>query len=200
MISVNGIDSVLSMINTVSTNVTTVGNNVNTIDGLQDVPAQNSASNAQIRDVVGNKTDDENGNSIYSRAYIQDIHTHAAQKVYPTLANGVTLTGGVGAWALGEFAEVIPVNTVTSPFDIHFLNIGAVSATDTYEMVLFSGLAGAEVEIGRARVVRTAAQSGTAPVPFQCSVLPANTRISSKVASASGGGDTLVFSAFYHTY
>ena len=58
---------------------------------------------------------------------LQD-HIHSASKVYPTLAAAVTATGHDTAWTLGEFVEVVPVNTITSPFDIHFINAAAASA------------------------------------------------------------------------
>ena len=132
--------------------------------------------------------------------HIMDEHFHSPQKVYPTLADGVTLTAHNTAWTLGNKTEIVPVNTITSPFDIHFLNIGLASATDTYELVLYKGLAGAEIEIGRVRVIRAAAQSGTAPMPMLTAILPANTRISGALASASGGGDTLELALIYHTY
>jgi len=38
-----------------------------TIDGYHDVPSQNSADNNQLRDVVGNKTDTTQGDSVYSK-------------------------------------------------------------------------------------------------------------------------------------
>jgi hypothetical protein len=127
-------------------------------------------------------------------------HAHSAQKVYPTLVNGTTITGGAGAWALGSFVQVVPVNTVTLPFDIHFVNVGDVSATDTYELVLYSGLGGSEVEIGRCRFSRTSAANTVSPTPMQTPIQPANTRISAKIASSSGGADTAVISLFYHHY
>lgn len=132
--------------------------------------------------------------------HIAEEHIHSAQKVYPTLANGITLTGHNTAWTLGNKTEIIPVNTITSMFDLHWVNIGEASVTDTYEIVFYKGLAGAEIEIGRCRVVRAAAQSGTAPVSLMTPLIPANTRISAALASASGGGDTLELALFYHTY
>lgn len=36
------------------------------VDGLHDVPVQDSANNAQMRDVLGNKTDTAGGNSVYA--------------------------------------------------------------------------------------------------------------------------------------
>lgn len=158
------------------------------------IPDDLSILSADISN-VGSDTDD-----IVSDLEIISDHIHGAQKVYPTLANGVTLTGAAGAWALGAKTEIIPASTVASIFDLHFVNIGAVSATDTYEVVFYKGDALSEVEIGRCRVVRTAAQSGTAPVPIMTERLPANTRVSAAVASSSGGSDTLVLSVCYHVY
>jgi hypothetical protein len=127
-------------------------------------------------------------------------HFHDAAKCYPTLAAGKVVTGGVASWALGSFVEIVPVNTISSAFDIHFIVFEAVSATDTYELVLYSGLVGSEVEIARIRTTRESATSGTTDIPCMCYVQPPNTRISAKVASSSGGSDTVTISIFYHTY
>jgi hypothetical protein len=126
-------------------------------------------------------------------------HVHNPAKCYPTLQNGVTVNGGAGAWALGNFVEIVPASTITTMYDIHYVNFESASATDTYEFVLYSGLAGAEVEIGRIRTKKEATQSGTTSVPIQIPALMANTRISAKLASSSGG-DNVTVSVFYHTY
>jgi hypothetical protein len=164
-------------------------------------PATNSAANLITRDVIGSKADDEGGNSLYSMAYRNEAHNHSIQKCYPTLADGITLTAGAAAWGLAAaFTEIIPVNTIVNPYDLHFLNIGAVSANDSYEVYFYSGLAGSEVFICSARFVRQVAQSETAPTPLQTIMLPANTRITAKLASQAGGGNTAVVSVFYHEY
>lgn len=138
--------------------------------------------------------------SIDAAVEIISDHNHSVQKVYPTLANGITVTGGVDVWTLGNKIEVVPANTITAIFDIHYVNIGVTSATDTYEVVFYSGAEGAEVEIGRCRVTRTSNQSGAAPTPLQTPLIPANTRISASCATATSGADTIVLSVFYHTY
>ena len=165
------------------------------------IPATNAVTNLITRDVIGSKLDDEGGNSLYSLAFKMVTHQHSPQKCYPTLLNGITLTGGAAAWALlAAFTEIIPVNTIVNPYDLHFLNVGAVSANDSYEVYFYSGLAGSEVFICSARFVRQLAQSGTAPTPLQTIMLPANTRITAKLASQAGGGNTAVISVFYHEY
>jgi hypothetical protein len=164
------------------------------------VPAQNSTNNVNTVDVIGNKADNYAGNSLYSHLYMVLQKLVSPQFVFPTLANGVTVTGGTAAWALGSFQEIIPVNTVTSPFSIGFVNVGNASANDTYEIVLYSGTAGNEIDIGHCRVTRVSNTSGTAPVTFTTTPIAANSRISCKIASSTGGNDTLTLSVFYTKY
>lgn len=127
-------------------------------------------------------------------------HVHQQARVYPTLADGVVITGGAGAWQLGSFVELVPLNAITSAFDIHYVNFEGASATDTYELVLYKGTEGNEVEIGRVRSDRQSATSGITNVPIQIPAQDANQRISAKVASKSGGGDTVTISVYYHLY
>ena len=132
-------------------------------------------------------------------AHVLDDHVHHAAKTYPTLAAGVTVTGGAGAWGLSAgFQEIVPVDTITEPFDIHFIVVEGASVADVYEIVLYA----AEVEIGRVRVafIDIANSQSLPSVPFQCDIMPANTQIQAKCASAGGGGDTIDVSIHYHEY
>ena len=162
------------------------------------IPGQDSANNSYIQDVVGNKTDTHAGDSLYGKIETLTDHIHSTTKVYPTLANGVTVTGDA-AWTLGAFVEIVPVNTITSDFDIHFIDIEDISANDVYELVLYKGLGGSEIEIGRIRFTKDAVQAGTVNQPFQTELIAANERISAKVASSSGS-DNVTISIRYHTY
>lgn len=134
--------------------------------------------------------------STYDRVHILEEHAHSASNCYPTLANGTTVTGAVGAWTLGAFAEVVPASTITEPFDVHFISIEDLSAVDVYEIVLYA----ATTEIGRIRVARTANQDSTTQVPIQMHIQPANTQIQAKCATSAGGSDTAVIALHYHTY
>lgn len=127
-----------------------------------------------------------------------DEHVHSPSKVYPTLAAGVTVTGNAGAWVLGVFAEIVPATTITKEFDIHHICLEDISANGVYEIVLYQGAT--DIEVGRVRVVQDGVFSGVLNIPFQTALLPANARIRAKVASSSGGGDTVTISIFYHTY
>ena len=148
------------------------------------------ASNA----TVGKRTDGHASDSLYGVTKSLSEHAHSASKVYPTLANGVVVTAGA-AWTLGAFAEVVPVSTIASDFDIHTISVEALSDVEVYEIVLYA----ATTEIGRTRVTKAAQLEGTQHVAFQCAVQPANTQIQAKVAT-EGGSDTCTISLFYHTY
>ena len=127
-------------------------------------------------------------------------HVHEPAKCYPTLANAATFSSGEAAWAESAIQELIPANTITTPFDIHYLNVEAAGTNTTYEISLWSGLAGAEVEIGRVRTVKQTVVAGFNSVPIQIPPQPANTRISVKIATPTANVDTIDFSVFYHRY
>ena len=83
--------------------------------------------------------------------HILKEHVHSAQMVYPSLAGGTTVTSSAVAWTLGGFQEIIPVNTITDFYDIHWITVEGISADAIFEIVLYKGLGGAEIEIGRGR-------------------------------------------------
>ncbi len=101
---------------------------------------------------------------------------------------------------MGSIVEIVPANTITTEFDIHWISISSLSANATYEIVLYQGAASSEVEIGRVRATRAAALTKTLDRPFQDVILAANTRISGAVASSSGNADTIDLSIYYHPY
>lgn len=130
------------------------------------------------------------------RVHLLEDHAHKESNVYPTLADGVLVTGAAGAWTLGAFVEVVPVNTITEDFDIHFISVENLSANDIFEIHLFAE----EVFLGSTRVVKTAAQDSTTQVPVQTPIVAANSQIQAKLASSGGGSDTATMSVFYHLY
>ena len=164
------------------------------------VPSKNSAANTRMAEVVGQKTDDQDGNSIYAYQWSHYRHMHSAGHVYPTQADGVLLTSDAVAWTLGAISEVIPAGTVAAPFDIHWINIEGLSDNAVYEIVLYYGAGGVETEIGRTRVTRNAVQSVAPSVPTQGRILPTGSRVSAAVAASGAGAKTATISLFYHTY
>lgn len=134
----------------------------------------------------------------WDKIEILEEHVHNAQCVYPTLASAVTVAGAAGAWALGNFVEIVPVNTIAGDFDLHWINIEDVSATGSYELVLYVET----TEIARARfhVTGTPANVIISPLRVQTPILAANSQVQMKIASSSGGSDTVDVSIEYHTY
>lgn len=171
---------------------------VTTSIGHEKVPAQNSSDNVSIGDVIGNKTDDTSGDSLYSLSYSINNHMHGVCSVYPTLADGVVLTGAAGAWGLGDYVEIVPANTIISDFDINWLQIENSSAADIYEVVLYYGVA--STEAGRTRLSRPAGAITNSEASFMSPIIPANSQVVGRVASSSGGGDTTTISIEYHEY
>jgi hypothetical protein len=180
--------------------LTIVQADVADIKNDMNVPAQNSADDILIRDVVGNKTDTHLGTSVYSLLQTINEHIHSRVRCYPTLANGIVVTGGVAPWALGAFAVVVPANTITADFDIHHINVAAYNANDTFELVLYSGADGAEIEIGRVRFTRITNVGASPHIPFQTSVIAANSQIKAKISSLNGTSNTATISLMYHHY
>jgi hypothetical protein len=129
---------------------------------------------------------------------IMDTHIHSNVRVYPSLADGVEMTGGVGAWELGNYAEIVPINTITDDFDIHWINIEDADDNDIYEIVLFS----ATTEIGRSRIRTLTIANGIVlpALPFQTPIIPANTQIQAKIATKLGGSNKMTISILYHSY
>jgi len=132
---------------------------------------------------------------------ILEDHAHGSSKVYPTMADGVVVIGGVAPWTVeDDTTEVIPSGVTTDYFDIHYVNVEAVSASDVYELVLFAGAIGSEVEISRMRTVRTSTPSGVSSHPVQGPIQDAGTRISAKVASDGGSAEAMTITVTYHHY
>jgi len=186
------------------------------------LPVADSPANDQMSDIVGNKTDTLAGDSLVGLVKAADAkalaavtaaelavttavalqvefekYFQSAAKCYPTLGNGIAVADG-GVWTLGAAVQIVPINTITSEFCIHHINVSSTSANDTYELVLYRDVA-CTLEVGRARTSRQAIQAQASNMPFMTPKIPANSGIWAKLASATGG-NTLVISIFYHTY
>lgn len=165
------------------------------------VVAAGSALNSKINDVIGNKLDDESGNSIYSLDYTLNKHVHSVQHCYPSLANGITAaTATSAAWALGPYVVVIPTGTITAPFDIHHIHVGDFSNTDTYELLLYQGPNGSETQITSVRFTRSSNTNPGAALPCITPLMTSGTQIKAKLAAKTAGPENATFSVFYHTY
>jgi len=164
------------------------------------VPSADSADNVYAMDVVGNKSDTHAGDSLYSKVMRAEQHIHSASKVYPTLADGVTITSvsGAGTWTLGTVVQVVPASTITNDFDVHYVSIESISANGVFELVLYYGAG--DTEAGRVRFTKNAAQDSVLNIPIQTVIIPADSRVRAALASIDDGGQTADISLFYHEY
>jgi hypothetical protein len=163
----------------------------------QEPPSLNDASNASFRDVIGSKLDDHDGDSLASILHILNEHVHTASKVYPTLADGVAVASHADAWTLGSFVEIVPADTITSIFDIHHVSVEALDDNTVYELVLYYGET--DIEAGRVRFTKNANLDAIIDKPVHTPLIPANSKIRAKLASAAGNSSATI-SIFYHTY
>jgi len=148
---------------------------------------------------IGNNDDDHNGLTLFGRHQQQIEHIHSAQKVYPTLADGVALATAAGDWALGTITEIVPIDTIVNEFDIHEVLVEDVNTQDkTYELVLYYGAD--DIECGRTRFAAGSLKGGVPAVAMQTILIPANSRIRGQLAIEDGGSKTAKVSLRYHVY
>ena len=168
---------------------------INVSNRRLEVPGVDNGNNVLMRDVVGNKSDANASNTLYAK--INDLWEgmHHSQLVYPTLAAPVTVTAAGGAWTLGNFAEIVPANTITTDFHIHHLCICEASVNGGYEAVLYA----AEVEIGRVTFTRTDKKDDVEGLPIMVPHSLANAQIQAKVA-CSVAGATVKLKLWYHSH
>lgn len=151
--------------------------------------------------VVGILTDDESKNTLFGNMYTLLKHFHSPSKVYPTLANETVINKlNSNAWGLDvAFTQIIPVNIIPNPFDLHYVNIGTISNNDEYELILYKGANPNEVEIARISFDRSTT-STEASIPVQTELLPANTRVSAKLTSRGTQARNISLKLHYHEY
>jgi hypothetical protein len=138
-----------------------------------------------------------NQDSLWLRSLIKTFAS--ARKVFPSMGAGVTLTSGSGtAWALGNFIEIIPANAITKRFRLDTANFAVFSTAATYEIVFYKGTTGNEVEIGRCRANPGTTSMPVHDKPLYTELLPANTRVTAKLANPSTSATTVVCSVTYH--
>jgi len=164
------------------------------------IPNQNSSDNTSISDVLGNKTDNVDGDSLFALSQVSFEDRHACSQCYPELQDGIQVDTAAGAWTLGNFTEIIPSNAITSKFTLQYISIEAVSGNDTYELKLYKGTLGNEEGICCFRFTENVtAGTGTIAFSVNSQILDANERISAKLASANGNEDATI-SLEYNIY
>lgn len=178
-----------------------IGNDPN---GKASSSANNVGGNKTVNDVIGNKNDNNLAgpgfDSLYGIAgFMAYYHVHSPSLVYPHDSDPINLTSGSGAWNEGSKVEIIDNTIKDEPFDIHFIILGTISATDDYVVKLYKGEVGSEVFWGEAAFTRDSNQVRGSQIPIQGPPIAKNTRISASLLSGSGS-DSASIKIYTHEY
>jgi hypothetical protein len=129
---------------------------------------------------------------------IRDLadHAHSVQQVYPDLGDAIEVTSAADAWTLGDAVTIIPVSTVALPFDIHYVDISAISGNDEYQLELYEN--GCVMQV---TFVKSATADPVRPLRVQGCIIPANSAVTAKLANKTGAQTrTVNIKLWYHTY
>ena len=165
------------------------------------VPTQDITDNTYISQVIGNKNDSVIGTSLYSEAKRIDSNLHSSSKVYPPLADAITISKvNISSWGVDTTTTtVISANAITSTFNIYAVCVGAISDADQYELIIYSGAVSSEIEIARipfdkrAYLLETIAEVHS---PIQS----ANARISAKLSAKGAAARSIDIKLCYQLY
>jgi hypothetical protein len=162
-------------------------------------PAADGTGNDSFREVIGNRNDDVETTTLAGRTHSIEEHMHTPSKCYPTLADAPVVIAEAADWGIGgALVEIIPASTITSKFDIHFVNIESVSAARSYELILYQGAS--DVEVGRIRFTKSAGLDPVLDRAIQTPIIPANARVRARLASAGAVADAVSVTLHYHEY
>lgn len=184
-----------------ASSVDTIDSKVDTVDSIVDTIDSNVGSKLDLVPIPYV----EGQSSTLAFLHTSYYHVHGASFIYPSKADPVLLTSAAASWATtGNIVEVIPANTITKPFDLHWISISDISAILYGEIDLFSGAVGEEVQInspyGAADVVRTSNFSREGSVRIQVPQQPANTRISCRFSDSTTSQRTVRVKLYGHVY
>jgi len=161
------------------------------------VPPVDGVANVVVKDVVGNREDGANTNTLQGR--LEDVwqQSHTGQMVYPLLALGVLVTTHVDAWTLGTYATLIPANAIISEFHIHHIAISSASANGEYELRFYRGTE----RLAIATFTRTDKKDDVEGIDIAMPHSSANSQIRVKLASSNAAQqDTARIKVWYHPH
>ena len=140
-------------------------------------------------------------NSIFSFLNNAYDHVHGESFVYPDHASAIVLTSSAAAWSeTGAIVEVIPAGALLRDFDIHWINIAAISTNAEIQIDIFTGASGSEFRVAATRSQRNTNQSRENANRIQTPQISAGTRISCRLSDSSSGAITAAVSFEGHYY
>ena len=126
----------------------------------------------------------------------EQVHS-GDQLVYPTLAAAIVATSSAVAWTMGNYIEIIPVNTVKTMFYLTGIVINNMVIDTEYEINIATGLGAAEVIIGTF-THETHDTNLSCIIPLNTPLkVSSNTRISVRCASENAAPDTCTIKLMY---
>jgi len=174
------------------------------VSEVNNISAKNTTDNLKINDVIGNRTDnafnmDSQTPTLVGHLKAAYYHIHNASLIYPRDDAPKQIIAGTGAWTEGTKVEIIPVNTKTNMFDIHHIILGNISANDDYVIKLYYDSGSGDTFWGEAAYTRDSNQVRGSDLPIQGVPVPANSKISASLLSASGGNNCYI-KLYTHEY
>jgi len=167
----------------------------------QGIPTANSVNNILIRDVIGNKNDTSQGDSIYSYVHTIEEHIHNDVFIRPDLSGHINVQKATGIWAAYPTpTEIIAANDITSPFDLHFMNLTGISSTGGYQIALYAGPPGSETKVATFGFARNSVVSQEGTRLIMTRLFPANTRISAALSGNMNAQESVNVKLEGHDY
>lgn len=127
-----------------------------------------------------------------------DIKTLYFSRVYihPDLNDGVQLTGHANAWTYGAWTQIVAANAITRNF--HVIGVIPLDASfaENAQVQLAYGVNDTVFANLRARPIYATAMGANQAINIDASrlmvgLIPANSRVRARLATQSGGGDTI---------
>ena len=124
----------------------------------------------------------------------------SAQYIYPDLAAGTTVTSSDVAWSLGDFATIIPLNTISSDYHIHHVN-ASMSADGEYQLNLYVSDASVISDyLGSCVFHRETNKTYAKGIPISSAHNSANDAVRVRLATENAAGDTANIKLSYHKH
>ena len=158
-----------------------------------------------INGKIGATTDKASVITLFGRHTGLYEHIHMPAKVYPTLAADKVLTADdAGTWSLGGLVAIIPeADAPTAPYDVHWINVSAMSTNGIYELHLYycdDDAFANPVFTGMTRVSRNDNFTKRENCMIQGPVIPAGKVFAGQIAHSTAALATMAVSVHYHEY
>jgi hypothetical protein len=145
------------------------------------------------------------------KLYVTEEHLHAGSLVLNTQAAPITISKTNSAWSdfsnmiteicsAGAMSTLIGANNGNS-FDVHWAILSSISAAGEYELALYKGASGSEIEIARVAFNRgAAAPTQSINKPIITERMDKVTRISAALTGSTAVANTVDIKLEGHAY